>query len=183
MEDILSTSDIYLRPLVWIDLPEIHQLNSTPEVAKYNTIGIPNDEDETRKVMGAVLHQTALAEQRKYAWTIRMRSDHQFIGQAGLSLSAPRFKKGEIFYNLLPDYWGRGFGTDAARLLLMFAFEHLRLHRVEAGVAVKNKASLKVLEKIGMQREGRGIKILPIDGQWLDNFTYAILEEQYFGSE
>jgi len=51
------------------------------------------------------------------------------------------------------------------------------LHRIEAGVATQNLNSIKLLEKVGMTREGMYRKILPIRGEWVDNYSYAILEE------
>jgi hypothetical protein len=50
------------------------------------------------------------------------------------------------------------------------------LHRIKAGCAVENIASIKVLEKVGMIREGRGRQLLPLKSSWSDNFQYAILE-------
>ena len=57
----------------------------------------------------------------------------------------------------------------------------LSLHRITAGVATENSNSIKLLERIGMLREGRHRKILPIRGEWWDNYQYAILEEDFFG--
>lgn len=62
---------------------------------------------------------------------------------------------------------------------MKYGFEELHLHRIEAGVATENIASIKVLEKIGMQREGLRRKVLPIRGKWVDNFHYAILKEDF----
>jgi len=78
------------------------------------------------------------------------------------------------------DGWlrdGRGLATEAVKTLLLYAFDQLKLHRVEAGCAVDNKGSVRVLEKSGMQLEGRKRKVLPIRGTWSDNFMYAILAE------
>jgi ribosomal-protein-alanine N-acetyltransferase len=77
-------------------------------------------------------------------------------------------------------YWGKGYITEAASMVLDFGFRKLLLHRIEAGVAIDNVASIKVLEKIGMHNEGIRRKILPIRGEWKDNFHYALLEEDFF---
>lgn len=60
-----------------------------------------------------------------------------------------------------------------------FGFNDLKLHRIEAGCAVENIASSKVLEKVGMTKEGMKRKKLPIRGEWKDNYLYAILEEDF----
>ena len=63
--------------------------------------------------------------------------------------------------------------------LLDFGFNDLKLHRIEAGCAVENIASIKTLEKAGFTKEGMKRKKLPIRGEWKDNFFYGILEEDY----
>lgn len=59
--------------------------------------------------------------------------------------------------------------------MLEFGFTELNLHRIEAGCAVENTGSIRVLEKVGMIREGRKRKVLPLKNGWSDNFHYAIL--------
>lgn len=94
-----------------------------------------------------------------------------------MNVSADRFQNGEIYYKLLPRHWGKGYATEVAQTLITYGFTHLNLHRIEAGVAVDNIRSIHVLEKVGMTREGRGRKILPIRGEWKDNYRYAIVED------
>ena len=84
---------------------------------------------------------------------------------------------GEFYYKFHPDFWGKGFATETAKALIKFGFEEYNLHRIEAGVATENLASKRVLEKAGMTCEGIRRKILPIRGEWKDNFHFAILED------
>ena len=60
--------------------------------------------------------------------------------------------------------------------MLDYGFDTLKLHRIQAGCAVDNIGSIKVLEKVGMTKEGRGRQILPLKNGWSDNFEYSILE-------
>ena len=60
--------------------------------------------------------------------------------------------------------------------MVHYAFTELNLHRIQAGCAVANAASIKVLEKVGFTKEGRRRQILPLSSGWSDNFEYAILE-------
>jgi RimJ/RimL family protein N-acetyltransferase len=98
---------------------------------------------------------------------------------AGMSITADRFNMGEIYYKFLPEFWGKGYATETSLTLIKFGFESLKLHRIEAGVATKNIRSIRVLEKSGMTCEGIRRKILPIRGEWKDNFHYAIVEDDY----
>jgi ribosomal-protein-alanine N-acetyltransferase len=73
-------------------------------------------------------------------------------------------------------YWNKGFATESLKAVIDFGFDTLNLHRIEAGCAVNNIGSFKVLEKSGMIREGRLRQVLPLKSVWSDNFEYSILE-------
>ena len=158
------------------DLQDIHRLHSFPEVDEFNTLGIPGDLEVTRMVIQSTIDDQNSHVRREFQWTIRLSNDLMFIGLAGMRISEERFKMGEIFYKLAPEFWGKGYATETARALLNFGFETLKLHRIEAGTATENIKSIRVLEKIGMKKEGIRRKILPIRGEWFDNYQYAILE-------
>lgn len=156
-------------------LPLIHELHSRPLVAQFNTIGIPESQAATAKVLSQRFDPT---NPSNMGWAIFDRKN-AFLGEAGLVLAPKRFKKAEISYSLLPEHWNKGLGTEVVQTLLQNCFQHLDLHRVEAGVAVKNAASIRVLEKAGMRREGTHIKILPLSTGWSDNYSYALLKEEW----
>ena len=173
----LTTPRLLLREVIWDDLADIHRLHSYPEVAQFNTLDIPRNQQATREVMGPTIENANEATRVHYGWTIRIADQNLFVGEAGLNLSPPRHRRGDIFYKLLPEYWGHGYATETAQALVRFGFGVLKLHRIEAGAATENHASVRVLEKIGMTREGIGRKILLTPGGWRDNYRYAILED------
>ncbi len=94
-----------------------------------------------------------------------------------MNLSLNKFKLGKIYYKLLPQKWGRGYATELVKTLIKSGFENFKLHKIEAGVSTENIASIRVLEKSGMTREGLRRKVLPIRGEWKDNYHYAIVED------
>jgi ribosomal-protein-alanine N-acetyltransferase len=172
-----SSPRLRFTEATWGDLTQIHILQSTPEVDEFNTLGIPKSIEATRKNMRAVIEDKNKEKRSFFCWIIRQETDSAFVGICGLTLSAERFRLGEIYYNLLPAYWGKGYGTESAKALIRFCFTRLKLHRVEAGVATANERSIRLLEKVGMTREALHRKILPIRGEWKDNYEYAILED------
>ncbi len=177
----LESDRLVLKELSWYYLKSIHFLYSNPEVDQFNTIGIPKSIDDTREIIRDVIEDKGKDKRTKYSWVILIKSGSIFLGEIGLNLAPERFRMAEIYYNLVPDRWGRGFATEAARRILDFAFYELNLHRIIAGVATGNTGSIRVLEKLGMKREGMHRDILPIRGEWKDNFSYAILENEYKG--
>ena len=173
----LSSERLLLQEIQWDDLEDIHQLHCIPEVDEFNTLGLPENLDVTRDLIEPDIKDQENDQRKRYCWAIVKKSDKKFIGLAGMFPSLDKFKLGEIYYKLHPDYWGKGYATEVAKTLIKFGFDELNLHEVEAGVATENIGSVKVLEKVGMTREGLRRKILPIRGKWVDNYHYAIVED------
>lgn len=174
---IFESTRLTLTEISWDDLDFIHRLHSIPDVDKYNTLGIPKDIEETKRLIKPIIEYDTSISRTAFIWKIEEIETGEKIGLAGMSLSADKFKLGEIYYKFHPDYWGKGFGTEVCKLLIQIGFEHFKLHKVEAGVATENAASVRILEKCGMTREGLRRKILPIRGEWKDNYHYAIVED------
>jgi len=172
-----DTKRLMLLEITNDDLQDIHQLLSIPEVDEFNTFGIPNLLEDTEKHVNQIIKHQSKVPRDSYTWKIILKSSNQFIGLTGFVLSNDKYKLGEIYYKFHPKYWGNGFATELSKRLVILGFGEFNLHKVEAGVATENIKSIRVLEKIGMTREGLRRKILPIRGEWKDNYHYAIVED------
>jgi RimJ/RimL family protein N-acetyltransferase len=84
----------------------------------------------------------------------------------------------EIGIALLPDARGKGYGTEAQRLLVRYLFAHSRVNRVQAATNIGNLAEQRALEKAGFTREGvlRGISFQ--NGRWQDGVLYSVLRHE-----
>ena len=173
----ICTERLILQEITKNDATIIHELHSLPEVDEFNTLGIPKDLEETKAIIQLDINDQKESTRSRFCWKIMLGKDRTFMGLAGLFLSNDRFKMGEFYYKFFPEFWGNGYATETAKAVINFGFSQYLLHRIEAGVATGNTASIRVLEKVGMVREGIRRKILPIRGEWKDNFHYAILEE------
>jgi RimJ/RimL family protein N-acetyltransferase len=178
----LKTTRILLREISNDDIPQIHQLNSIAEVDKYNTLGLPKSIADTHDLINPLLIAQQQIPRERYIWLLE-NEDKEFIGLFGLNKGKPKYYNAEIWYKFSPVYWNKGYATDAVKCVLHFCFNELKLHRIIAGCAIENVASIKVLEKAGFIKEAHHRKILPIRGEWVDNYEFAILEEDYFKSK
>lgn len=88
----------------------------------------------------------------------------------------------EMGIAILPEARGRGFGTQAHRLLTRYLFAHTTAHRIEAATEVDNVAEQKALASAGFTREGVSRGIGWRDGAWRDGVTYSILRSDLPGS-
>ena len=80
-------------------------------------------------------------------------------------------------YKLDKDEQGNGYMTEALREVVRIAFEEYGLHRIEANIMPRNKASQKVVKKLGFKKEGKAKKYLKINGIWEDHLHYVLLNE------
>ncbi len=172
---VLNTSRLILRLISKSDLSKIHELHSMPEIDQYNTLGIPKNIGETRKIVEGWIAQNTEEKQTHFTFKVELKDADEFIGLIAINLGKPKFKNAEIWYKFHSSFWGKGFATEAVNKILDFGFDELQLHRIGAGCAVNNLASIRVLEKLGMTREGRKRQVLPLKDGWSDNFEYAIL--------
>lgn len=165
-----------LRLIILSDLVSIHTLHSLPEVDKYNTLGIPKDVDETQSIIEPWIVENERKEIVNYTFAILNRIDDKFMGLFGLKIGSKKYRRAEVWYKLHADYWNKDYATETLRAVINFGFEKLHLHRIEAGCAINNVGSIRVLEKSGMTREGRRRQILPLKSGWSDGYEYSILE-------
>lgn len=173
----LKTQRLVFKEIVVEDIDKIHQLHSIPEVDEFGTLGIPANMDETKERVISIIKSQSEEKRKSYNWKVEIEGTNTFIGLAGIVLSLDRFRLGEIYYELHPDFWGKGYGTEISKKLIKTGFNSFNLHKVEAGVATGNINSIRILEKCGMTREGLRRKILPIRGEWKDNYHYGIVED------
>jgi len=174
----LRTDRLVLKEFSLTNLEKIHQLHSLPETDRFNTMGIPASIEETGKVLEKWMEEIVSKPRKRYVFCIYSESN-DFVGLIGINMGKPAYRNAELWYKIHPEFWNRGFATEVVNQILHFCFNVLKLHRISAGCAVENVASIRVLEKSGMRKEGHCRKILPIRGEWVDNYEFAILEEDF----
>jgi ribosomal-protein-alanine N-acetyltransferase len=104
----------------------------------------------------------------------------RFAGEVTLSsiLRGP-FQNGSIGYWIDKDAAGEGLIPESVVVVLQFAFETLRLHRIEVAIIPRNSASRRVVEKLGLRNEGVALGFLEINGEWEDHVRYAMTSEEW----
>jgi [ribosomal protein S5]-alanine N-acetyltransferase len=176
----LLTDRLRLKEITWNDVDLIHELHSHQEVEEYNTIGIPRHTGDTLEVLLVSIEDRQMSIRSHFGWMIITQETEEFVGEAGMHLSGDNFRSSDIYYSFLPEHWNKGYATEVVKRMISFGFNELKLHRIQAGVATENERSIRVLEKAGMSREGLRRKVLPIRGEWKDNYHYAIVEDDPF---
>lgn len=176
---MFKTKRLHVRELRDDDLNNIHNLHLLPKTDEYNTLGIPETRHTTEKIVEEWKVLQKQDPRNSYIFCIEKKEDNEFIGLIALNLGKLNYETAEVWFKIHKDHWRKAYTSEALTRLLEFGFHDLRLHRIEAGCAVENIASIKTLEKVGFTREGMKRKKLPIRGEWKDNYFYGILEEDF----
>jgi [ribosomal protein S5]-alanine N-acetyltransferase len=177
----LQTERLLLREIRAEDETDVHDYASDPEVARLMIWG-PNTREATREFLTRALAAQLQWPRPNVGLAIELRSERRLIGSIELRISDEANRTADFGYVLNRKYWGHGYMTEAARAVLNVAFNELQLHRVWATCHVRNRASLRVMEKLGMRREGLFLKNAMEKGEWRDTYLYAILAEEWLGA-
>lgn len=178
MENLhLFTDRLEFRSVEASDLANIHRLLSIPEVDEYNALGIPTNTEVTEVYLNEWIDN--FRYRKEFVFAIMLKSTKTFIGLISLIVGNPKYKIGSLWYKLDPQFWSKGYATEAVGEVLKFSFQKMELHRVEAGCAIANVGSVRVLEKSGLIREGHKREILPLKSGWSDTYEYGILEKDW----
>lgn len=150
---ILETARLILRPWQPEDLALFADMNAHSQVMQYFPQMLNTAESD------------ALAEKFQHwielngwgFWALELKQTGQFIGFTGLHFQPDLFEFSpctEIGWRLANEFWHQGYAAEAATTCLKFAFEDLKLNEVKAFTAVQNKASEKLMRRLGMKHQG-----------------------------
>lgn len=175
----IETERLRLRPFTRGDADAVFAYRRREDVAQYLFDG-PMTHETATEVVGLRAGQfTLAAEGDKLFLAVEIPEPHAMIGEVSLIWRDAANRQGEIGYIFNPDYHGRGYATEAARVLLGLGFDRLGLHRIYARCAAANTASWKVMERLGMRREAHFREHVFVKGAWDEELIYAILEDEW----
>ncbi|MGV0101889.1 GNAT family N-acetyltransferase [Nostoc sp. DSM 114160] len=175
---ILETPRLLMRDFVETDWQAVFAYQSDPLYLRYSYWTQRTQKDVCEFIQIFIDRQKE-QPRTKFQLTVVLKEENRLIGNCGIRVNDPEMREANIGYELNTQYWGQGYATEAAQAILKFGFEELRMHRIWSWCISENVASVKVLEKIGMRREGHLREKELIKGRWYDNFLYAILDHEW----
>ena len=177
----IETERLILRKFTEDDFAAVHSYAACLENVVYMPFG-PNREEDTRSFINNSIVSAEADAVTNYQFAAILKETGKLIGGCGygLRLSGDEAEAGWILHR---DYWKRGFGAEMGEALLKFGFEELKLHRITAHCDAENTGSYRIMEKIGMRREGLFIEARPAnklsDKKYGDELCYAILKDEW----
>lgn len=169
----LTTERLVLREFVEDDWTAVWAYQVDPRYLRYYHQSTRSEADARAFVQMFVRQQFA-RPRSKFQLAMILRTSGELIGNCGIRLALGRDGSADLGYEVAPDHWGRGYATEAARAMLAFGFEQLDLRRVTADCIADNRASARVLEKLGMTLVQRQVAAETFKGRAWDVLHYAL---------
>jgi RimJ/RimL family protein N-acetyltransferase len=167
----VRTARLALREFVPADFDAIHTYSADPRVTRYLFFG-PRDADGTAEYLEGLLASQREVPRTRFELAVQEIASGRVIGACDLSLIERDVV--DLGYMLGTPDWGKGFATEIALALVEAAFIDLRAERVISTVDVNNKASIHVLEKVGMRWEAVFRKHRRAKNRWWDCHLYVL---------
>lgn len=176
----LTTDRLRLRPFTDEDGEDLFALQSNSRVMQYWDSEPWTDRGRIERFMTT---NRRLADEGSGArLAIERATDGAFLGWVTFNSWNPDFRSALLGYILAEDAWGHGYGTEAARAVLTWAYATLDLNRVQAEADTRNLASARVLEKLGFTREGTLREDCIVAGVVSDSWVYGLLRRDWESS-
>ena len=173
----LRTERLLLRAFQLDDVEDVLAYASDPEVARY----LPAPQSYARQDAEEFVARRVLA-----SWDIRpvwaLTLNGSVIGDIELRFNA-QHETAELGYSVAKDHWGQGLASEAARAVVQWGFQERGLAKVFARADARNTNSLRVMEKLGMIREGLLRSHLERRGERIDEVYYAVLRTEWLSME
>lgn len=178
----LRTERLILREFHHEDWQVVHTYQNTPRYLLYYPWH-QRSEDDVRAFVQHLIDWQDAVPRIKFQLAIAPLDAggalRDLIGNCGIRMYHPDATEADLGYEIAPDHWGQGYATEAAAAMVEFGFGGLGLHRIWAECIASNRASARVLEKLGMQQEGRLREKRWMKGRWWDVLIYGILASEW----
>ena len=173
----IETSRLVLRPFRLADAASVQRLAGEREVADASA-KIPHPYADGMAEEWIESHGPAFDEETQVTFALILRENEELIGACALTLDRS-FNKGELGYWIGRPHWNLGYATEASEAIMAFGFDGMGLNRVFARHLARNPSSGRVMEKIGMLREGVARQDTMMWGKYEDVVSYGILRENW----
>ena len=174
----LTTERLTLRPFVLDDAWDVERLAGVREIAD-TTLNIPHPYPVGAASRWIETHQPAWAAGTGATFAVVETVTGKLSGVVSLMLIHREYRRAELGYWIAVDRWNQGFATESSAAILEFGFKTLGLHRIESRHFLRNPASGKVMQKLGMQQEGIERDWAMKWGRYESLVRYAILQSEW----
>jgi ribosomal-protein-alanine N-acetyltransferase len=172
---LLETERLILRGLTSEDMDFLFRHFSQDEINLYSSSDNLKSMEETKEFYAKYIPPSPT----RFRLGIVLKETNELIGTLGFHRFSKRDSCAEAGADLMRSHWGKGLMTEALKSLLEFGFNDMNLNRIEATANLKNARSIRLMERIGFQKEGVLRKKYFYKGQYHDDVVYSLLKEEW----
>ncbi|MBL8630960.1 MAG: GNAT family N-acetyltransferase [Rhodospirillaceae bacterium] len=174
----IVTRRLNIREYTAADTSALQENVREPEYWEHHATEPPSADKISALVLWAVQEQS-LKPRINYYLAAARKDSGAIVGEAVLRITDPLHRQGEMGFGIGRKFWKQGYATEIGAALLHTAFHHFKLHRVFAQCAPENKAVIRVMQKLGMAREGMLRDVTHARGKWWSTVVYSIIDSEY----
>jgi RimJ/RimL family protein N-acetyltransferase len=178
---LCETPRLRARPFGRADLEEFVAYRAHPEVERYQSWSDYTAE-RGRALIESMRGLRPGEPGRWYQFALEERESAVLVGDLALKVDEHEPREAEVGFTLAPAQQGKGYGTEALRALLGYAFGTLGLHRVTAVTDALNVPAAALLERVGMRREAHFHENVFFKGAWGSELVFAMLDREWTAS-
>jgi RimJ/RimL family protein N-acetyltransferase len=175
----VHTDRLLLRPYRMDDLDDLFAIRSRPDVVRYLYQDAQRRDEIAAALPGRIRMHSLEREGDGMILAVELRETSTVIGDVSLRWVSERHRQGDIGFVFHPDHHGKGYASEAAREVLRLGFETVRFHRIEGRCDARNRASARLMERLGMRREAHFVENEWFKGGWGSELVYAILDHEW----
>jgi ribosomal-protein-alanine N-acetyltransferase len=173
----IETKNLILESFTIQDAEELFKIRSDNRVTKYLDRNNHKTVEESKTMIQGIIQ--SYKDKTGINWIIREKGSLKVVGYIGFWSLIKENVRAEIGYALKPEYWGKGYMSEALFKVIEYGFKEFELHSIVGNVNPENKSSIKILEKFGFKKEAYFREDYLFNGKFLDSEIYCLLETDF----
>lgn len=174
---ILETERLIIRPINIDNKNEIFEYRSDAETNKYQG-WIPKTIDDVETFIGKISKQMN-EPGTWFQFVIIEKETQKVVGDLGIHFFDSENKQVEIGCTLNKKFQNKGYATESVKRVIDYLFKELNKHRIITSIDPNNENSIRLVERIGFRKEAHFVESLFINGKWVDDLIYALIEKDW----
>jgi len=170
----IETERLILREYEKTDWQAVHLYGQQEHILIYEVWG-PNTEEQTKEFIEKSINERKEKPRRAFEICVTLKSAKNLIGGCGFRINKENNKRGNFGYIINPEYWNKGYATEASNGLLNFMVENYGITEIEATCDILNLQSKRVLEKCGLEKTKEIKNDIEMKGRFRDTLHFERL--------
>ncbi len=170
---VLQSERLTLREIIRDDAEDFFAMRIDPDVSRYSDRELPKSVDEIEELIRKI--QEGISSNETIAWAITEKGKDKFIGQICFHKTYRQHHRAELGYQLMPEFWRRGYMNEAVKTVIGFGFNGMKLHSIEAATNPNNQPSINLLLKNGFVQEALFRENYFYNGVYLDTPVFSLV--------